>query len=97
MEEIISIVRNLSPVFGGLISKISHLPGVLRLKSAFRDIGIPVFHDDQHGTAIVVFAAMLNFCRMTEEEWKICAWLSMVQEQPDSNQPVYRQKRWIYP
>ncbi|MFN8280387.1 MAG: NADP-dependent malic enzyme [Saprospiraceae bacterium] len=64
-EEIISIVRNLSPVFGGINLEDISSPRCFEIEERLQDIGIPVFHDDQHGTAIVVLAAMLNFCRMT--------------------------------
>lgn len=64
-EEIISIVRNLAPVFGGVNLEDISAPRCFEIEERLQDIGIPVFHDDQHGTAIVVLAALMNFCKVT--------------------------------
>ena len=59
-DEIILIVRNLAPTFGGINLEDIAAPKCFYIEEALQDIGIPVFHDDQHGTAIVVLAALIN-------------------------------------
>ncbi|MBW6441052.1 NADP-dependent malic enzyme [Patescibacteria group bacterium] len=59
-EEIISIVKNIAPVFGGINLEDISAPNCFYIEEKLQDIGIPVMHDDQHGTAIVVVAALLN-------------------------------------
>ncbi|HAT50289.1 MAG: NADP-dependent malic enzyme [Nitrospirae bacterium] len=58
--EIINLVRNIAPVFGGINLEDIAAPRCFEIEQALQDIGIPVFHDDQHGTAIVLLAAMIN-------------------------------------
>ena len=53
-------VRNIAPVFGGINLEDIAAPKCFEVEEALQDIGIPVMHDDQHGTAIVVLAALLN-------------------------------------
>ncbi|MBK6861677.1 MAG: NADP-dependent malic enzyme [Saprospiraceae bacterium] len=64
-DEIISIVKNIAPVFGGINLEDISSPRCFEVEEKLQDIGIPVFHDDQHGTAIVVLAALMNYCRLT--------------------------------
>ncbi|MBK9271866.1 MAG: NADP-dependent malic enzyme [Saprospiraceae bacterium] len=64
-EEIIHIVKNIAPVFGGINLEDIAAPRCFEIEERLQDIGIPVFHDDQHGTAIVVLAALMNFCKIT--------------------------------
>ena len=64
-EEIIQIVKNIASVFGGINLEDISSPRCFEIEARLQNIGIPVFHDDQHGTAIVVLAALLNFCRAT--------------------------------
>ena len=59
-KEIVHIVKNIAPVFGGINLEDISAPRCFEIESALQDIGIPVFHDDQHGTAIVVLAALKN-------------------------------------
>ncbi len=59
-DEIINIVRNIAPVFGGINLEDIAAPRCFKIEDALQDIGIPVMHDDQHGTAIVVLAAIIN-------------------------------------
>lgn len=59
-SEIINIVKSLSPTFGGINLEDIKAPSCFEIEEGLQDIGIPVFHDDQHGTAIVLFAALLN-------------------------------------
>jgi len=67
-EEIINIVRNIAPVFGGINLEDISSPRCFEIEERLQDIGIPVFHDDQHGTAIVVLAALINFCKLTNRK-----------------------------
>lgn len=63
-------VRNIAPVFGGINLEDIAAPRCFEVEEALQDIGIPVMHDDQHGTAIVVLAALLNACRATGKEFE---------------------------
>jgi len=62
-EEIIKTIKNISPSFGGINLEDIAAPRCFEVESRLQDIGIPVFHDDQHGTEIVVTAALLNACK----------------------------------
>lgn len=59
-DEIIMIVRNLAPTFGGINLEDISAPRCFYIEENLMDIGIPVFHDDQHGTAVVTLAAAIN-------------------------------------
>ncbi|MBU90098.1 NAD-dependent malic enzyme [Candidatus Woesearchaeota archaeon] len=59
-DEIINIVKNIAPVFGGINLEDIKAPRCFGIEDALQDIGIPVMHDDQHGTGIVVLAALIN-------------------------------------
>ena len=59
-KEIIETVRRIAPVFGGVNLEDISAPRCFEIEDALQDLGIPVFHDDQHGTAIVLLAALLN-------------------------------------
>jgi len=58
-------IRNIAPVFGGIALEDIAAPKCFELEEKLQDIGIPVMHDDQHGTAVVVLAALYNACRAT--------------------------------
>ncbi len=58
--EIVSVVKNIAPAFGGINLEDISAPRCFEIEEQLQDLGIPVFHDDQHGTAIVVLAAMMN-------------------------------------
>ncbi|MCX6694227.1 MAG: NADP-dependent malic enzyme [Methanomicrobiales archaeon] len=62
-------VRNISPVFGGINLEDIAAPKCFEVEESLQEIGIPVMHDDQHGTAIVVLAALLNACRVTGKDF----------------------------
>jgi malate dehydrogenase (oxaloacetate-decarboxylating) len=68
-DEIVETVQRIAPGFGGINLEDISAPRCFeiedRLKAA---LDIPVFHDDQHGTAVVVLAALLNACRLTGRE-----------------------------
>ena len=63
-------VRNLAPVFGGINLEDIAAPKCFEVEEALQDIGIPVMHDDQHGTAITVLAALINACRVTKKSFE---------------------------
>jgi len=58
-------VRNIALVFGGINLEDIAVPKCFEVEDSLQDIGIPVMHDDQHGTAVVVLAALLNACKVT--------------------------------
>ncbi len=66
---IIETVRNISPAFGGINLEDISAPRCFDIETGLRDIlDIPVIHDDQHGTAVVVLAAVLNVCRLLKRK-----------------------------
>jgi malate dehydrogenase (oxaloacetate-decarboxylating) len=65
-DEIVQAVKLLAPTFGGINLEDIASPRCFEIESRLiEELDIPVFHDDQHGTAIVVLAALLNSCRLT--------------------------------
>ena len=64
-EKIIETVRQIAPVFGGINLEDISAPRCFVIEQALQDLGFPVFHDDQHGTAIVLLAALLNGAKVT--------------------------------
>lgn len=71
-DEIVSIVKAIAPVFGGINLEDISAPRCFDVEDRLQDIGIPVFHDDQHGTAIVVLAALLNALKVTGKDLSKC-------------------------
>ena len=68
-EEIINAVINLAPVFGGVNLEDIAAPRCFAIEQRLREeLDIPVFHDDQHGTAIVVLAALYNALKLVGKE-----------------------------
>ncbi len=59
-QSIIQTVKNLVPTFGGINLEDIAAPRCFEIEAALQDLGIPVFHDDQHGTAIVMLASVIN-------------------------------------
>ena len=71
VDEIVRIVECIAPVYGGINLEDISAPRCFEIERRLRDLlDIPVFHDDQHGTAIVVFAALLNALRVVGKEMK---------------------------
>jgi malate dehydrogenase (oxaloacetate-decarboxylating) len=65
-DEIVQIVKAIAPGFGGINLEDISSPRCFEIEERLVDeLDIPVFHDDQHGTAIVVLAALMNACRLT--------------------------------
>ena len=65
VDEIVETVKRIAPVFGGVNLEDISAPRSFEVESRLQDIGIPVFHDDQHGTAIVTLAGLINASRVT--------------------------------
>ena len=63
-DEIVRIVKAISPGFAGINLEDISAPRCFQIERDLQNIGIPVFHDDQHGTAIVVLAALMNSARL---------------------------------
>ncbi|MHC4994218.1 MAG: NAD(P)-dependent malic enzyme [Planctomycetota bacterium] len=63
-DKIIETCRLIAPVFGGINLEDISAPRCFQIEDALQDLGIPVFHDDQHGTAIVLLAALINASRV---------------------------------
>lgn len=59
-DKIVETVKLIAPVFGGVNLEDISAPRSFEIERRLQDIGIPVFHDDQHGTAIVTLAGLLN-------------------------------------
>ena len=68
VDELVSIVRNIAPVFGAINLEDIAAPRCFEVDARLQDIGIPVMHDDQHGTAIVVLAALMNALKVVGKE-----------------------------
>ena len=68
--EFVDEVKNIAPVFGGIALEDIAAPKCFELEDALQGIGIPVMHDDQHGTAVVVLAALINACRVTRKRFE---------------------------
>lgn len=69
-EAVIETVRRIAPVFGGINLEDIAAPRCFEIEDRLQDLGIPVFHDDQHGTAVVVLAGIINACKLLNREMK---------------------------
>src|SRR5437773_3066126 len=68
VDEIVTIVKAIAPVFGGINLEDISAPRCFEIEERLqRDLEIPVFHDNQHGTAVVVLAAPLNAPQSVEK------------------------------
>jgi malate dehydrogenase (oxaloacetate-decarboxylating) len=68
-EEIIQTVKNIAPMFGGINLEDISAPRCFEIEARLRkELSIPVFHDDQHGTAIVSLAALINSLKLVKKE-----------------------------
>ncbi len=66
VDEIVETVVRISPTFGGINLEDISSPRCFEIEQRLQQaLDIPVFHDDQHGTAIVTLAALINACRLT--------------------------------
>jgi malate dehydrogenase (oxaloacetate-decarboxylating) len=67
-DEIVRTVKNLEPVFGGVNLEDIAAPRCFEIEAKLRqELDIPVFHDDQHGTAIVTLAALINALKLVNK------------------------------
>jgi malate dehydrogenase (oxaloacetate-decarboxylating) len=70
-EEIIRTVKIISPTFGGINLEDISAPRCFEIeKRLTKELGIPVMHDDQHGTAIVILAALINSIKLAKKDLK---------------------------
>lgn len=68
-EEIIQIAKNIAPVFGGMNLEDISAPRCFEIEQRLQEsLDIPVFHDDQHGTAVVASAALINALKLADKE-----------------------------
>ncbi len=66
-DEIVQIVKAMAPTFGGINLEDISAPRCFEIEDRLiEELDIPVFHDDQHGTAVVVLAALLNAAKLTD-------------------------------
>ena len=67
-DEIVSIVKAIAPGFGGILLEDISAPRCFEIEDRLRaELDIPVFHDDQHGTAVVVLAALINSLKIVQK------------------------------
>jgi malate dehydrogenase (oxaloacetate-decarboxylating) len=68
-EQVIRLVENISPAFGGINLEDISSPRCFEIEQRLRErLDIPVFHDDQHGTAVVVLAGLLNALKLVDRK-----------------------------
>ncbi len=68
--EIVRFVTHIAPSFAGILLEDISAPRCFQVEEALQSIGIPVFHDDQHGTAIVVAAALHNAAKVVGKRYE---------------------------
>lgn len=69
-EDIVRVIRGIAPVFGGINLEDITAPRCFEIEEELQDIGIPVMHDDQHGAAIAVLAALINASKITGKQFE---------------------------
>lgn len=68
LDAVVATVKNIAPVFGGINLEDISAPRCFEIEARLKqELDIPVFHDDQHGTAIVVLAALLNSLKLVNK------------------------------
>jgi malate dehydrogenase (oxaloacetate-decarboxylating) len=67
IEENIRTIKNISPMFGGINLEDYKAPECFEIEKRLQDLGIPVMHDDQHGTAVVVLAGIINSLKLVNK------------------------------
>ncbi|TYS90755.1 NADP-dependent malic enzyme [Rossellomorea aquimaris] len=71
VDEIVTIIKALSPSFGGINLEDISAPRCFEIEKRLKkELDIPVFHDDQHGTAIVVLGALVNALKVVNKSYK---------------------------
>ncbi|MFH0978595.1 MAG: malic enzyme-like NAD(P)-binding protein [Candidatus Woesearchaeota archaeon] len=66
-KDIVATVKAIAPVFGGINLEDIKAPECFEIEAQLQDLGIPVMHDDQHGTAVVVLAALINALKVVNK------------------------------
>jgi malate dehydrogenase (oxaloacetate-decarboxylating)(NADP+) len=70
-DEIITVVKNIGVTFGGINLEDIKSPECFRIETELQELlDIPVFHDDQHGTAIICAAGLINACHISGRDLK---------------------------
>ena len=70
-DEIVAIVKAMAPAFGGINLEDISAPRCFEIEDRLQEaLDIPVFHDDQHGTAVVMLAALMNALKLTGRGWR---------------------------
>ena len=69
-QKTIETIRNIATVFGGINLEDIKAPEAFEIESRLQDLGIPVMHDDQHGTAVVVLAGLINSLKVRNSHKK---------------------------
>ena len=71
-EEIVSVIKNISTVFGAINLEDIGSPRCFEIEKRLQNIGIPVLHDDQHATSIAVLAGLMNCLRLAGKTFAKC-------------------------
>jgi malate dehydrogenase (oxaloacetate-decarboxylating) len=73
VEEIVTAVKAIAPSFGGINLEDINAPKCFEIEERLKhELDIPVMHDDQHGTAVVTLAGLINACKVTGRQLKNC-------------------------
>ncbi|HEH5023246.1 TPA: malate dehydrogenase [Campylobacter coli] len=70
IEEIVAFCKAIAPTFGGINLEDISAPKCFEIEAALQDLGIPVMHDDQHGTAIISTAGLMNAMEISGKKFK---------------------------
>lgn len=69
-DEIVETIKNIAPTFGGINLEDISSPRCIEIENRLKEeLDIPVFHDDQHGTAIVVAAGLINALKLVKKDF----------------------------
>ena len=66
--EVVKIITAISPVFGAINLEDISAPNCFEIENKLENLGIPVMHDDQHGTVVVILAALLNALKVVKKD-----------------------------
>ena len=67
-KKIVELVKQIAPVFGGVNLEDIAAPHCFEVEEKLQNLGIPVMHDDQHGTAVVILAGLLNAAKLVKKD-----------------------------
>ncbi|WP_348518896.1 malic enzyme-like NAD(P)-binding protein [Campylobacter sp. CCS1377] len=70
VEEIVTFCKAMAPTFGGINLEDISAPKCFEIEAALQDLGIPVMHDDQHGTAIISTAGLMNAMKISGKKFE---------------------------